>query len=357
MKGISSAIFAAAIASLALVGCNRGGENLAVVNNEPISMEEFHRYLEHKPLVQVVDDQGQTREFQVAASLGFQALRDLISRRILLQIAKDDGVFPTDADVQAELDFRVKQRADFIRSLQAQGLDIVDIKRELTQDLAKERIITKGITVTDAEVDKWIKDNPKAFETPPQAKLRMIVVRDENSKKQVDTELSGGKPFSQVAVQYSVAPNVRQTQGQIPIMNVPQMPQALQTIVSTTSEGKASDWKLDSQPGAAAQWVKIFVEQKTPAKTNPVTDIMRQDLRRKMAMDQGGRATDLGKRVVEKLKAAKIDVSQPSLKTLWDNVFKSLQEQDVNTSTASTPGGAAGAPGAGATPGGDNKPK
>lgn len=343
MKGISNAIFTATLASLALVGCGKGGggDSLAIVNNEPVTLDEFHKYLERKPVVQVVGEDGQPKELSVVGSLGFQAMRDLINRRVLLQLAKDDGVFPSEDDVKKELDFQMKRRPDFIRTLEDQGLTIEDIKRDLTLDLAKERIITKGVTVTTAEAEKYIKDNPKAFETPPQAKLRLIVVRDEASKKQVDTDLASGKPFSQVAVQYSIAPNVRQTQGQFPITDVSRMPQALQALVAATAENKATDWKSDSQPGGAPQWVKIFVEQKAPAKPVTVDDSLKEALRRQMAMEQGGKATDLGKRLVEKLKTAKVEVTLPSLKKPWETAFKSLQEQDVQSNTGT---GAAGAP-------------
>ncbi|RYG26975.1 hypothetical protein EON82_01125 [bacterium] len=341
---------ATAFASLALVGCpgRSGGDNLATVNNEPISMDEFHRYLERKPVVQVVDSEtGQQKELPVYASLGFQAMRDLVNRRILLQLAKDDNVFPTDADVKAELDFQVKRRPDFIRALQNQGLTIEDIRRDLTLDLAKERIITKGITVTTADAEKYIKENPKAFETPPQAKLRIIVVRDDSAKKQVDADLASGKPFSQVAMQYSVAPNVRQTQGEFPVKDVSRMPKALQDIVAATPELKATDWKRDGQ-----QWVKIFVEQKVAAKPMTIDDTLKESLRRQMAMERGSKATDLGKRLVDKLKTSTVAVTLPSLKTPWETAFKSLQEQDVqaNTGTSATPGTTPGAATTGGAP-------
>jgi hypothetical protein len=297
-------------------------------------MDEFHRYLERKPVVQVVGEDGQPKELQVYSSLAFQGMRDLVNRRILLQLAKDDGVFPTDAEVKAELDFQVKRRPDFIRALQNQGLAIEDIRRDLTLDLAKERIITKGITVTTADAEKYIKENPKAFQTPPEAKLRLIVVRDESAKRQVDADLATGKPFSQVAMQYSVAPNVRQTQGQFPITDVSRMPKALQDIVAATPELKATDWKRDGQ-----QWVKIFVEQKVAAKPMKIDDTLKETLRRQMAMERGSKATDLGKRLVEKLKTSTVAVTLPSLKTPWETAFKSLQEQDVqaNTGTAAAP--------------------
>ena len=104
------------VASLALAGCRGGSSSgasgdLAVVNGEAIPMDEYYRYLERKPAVQVVAPQngqlqaGQIAEMPTAAPLGFQAMRDLINRRILIDVARDEKVMPTEADVATELQF------------------------------------------------------------------------------------------------------------------------------------------------------------------------------------------------------------------------------------------------------------
>lgn len=352
----------AALASLALVGCNRGGSSssvanvsgangdLAVVNGEAISMDEYYRYLEHKLSVQAVATQpvpaGQVAEFQVAAPLGFQALRDLINRRILLEVARDEKVMPTPEDVAKELEFKTKQRPDYMQALTSQGLSLDDIRRDLTLDLARERVITKGITVTPAQADEFIKNNPDQFKTPPQAKLCLVAVKDAAGKKQVDADLAAGKPFPQVAVEHSILPGVRQTNGYLPITNVQQMQPALQAIVAATGEGKTTDWKTDTTQ-TGTQFVKIYVEQKTAAKPIPITDTIKENVRRQLALQQGGQASDLPKRLVDKLRTAKITVNPPSLRTLWENAFKSLQAQDVQANTRT---GNAGAPGASTPP-------
>lgn len=336
------------MAALALIGCGKGGgENIAVVNGEPIPSSEFSKYLERKPIVQVVTNSGLV-ELPVAGSLGFQALRDLINRRILFQLAKDDNVYPSDADVNAELEFQRKRRPDFIQQLTAQGYTIDDIKKDLTLDLTKERILTKNVKVTPEEADKFIKENPSKFEQPQQAKLRIIAVRDAAGKKQVDQELANGTPFGQVAARYSIAPGARQSQGLYSETVVQRMQPALQAIVNGTQELKSTDWKQDG-----GQFVKIYVEQKVAAKPVPIDATMKEYVRRQLALQKGSEATDLGKRLIEKLKQAKIDVVAPAYKTPWETAFKNLQEQDVQagTGTGTTPGGAApgGAPAGGAS--------
>ncbi len=343
MRRTNLPLFTAALATLTLAGCHSGGSdggNLATVNGETIGLDEYHKYMERKPLV-IVQTQSGPAELPVAAPLGFQALRDLINRRVLLQVAKDDGVFPTAADVDKELEFQRKRDPQFIQKLLGQGMTIDDIKRDLTLDLAKERVVTKGITVTPADADKFIKDNPQRFMNPEQAKLRVIAVREASKKASVDKDLAAGQPFPQVAVAYSIAPDVRRTQGIFPISNVQQMPPELQAIVRSTPEGKVADWKQFGN-----EWAKIMVEQKIAAKPVAIDDTMKESVRRALAMEKGGQATDLAKRLVDKLRTSKVAVTPPALKTQWDTAFKSLQESDVKAST-----------GTGKATGGANAPK
>ena len=345
MKALNSPFPIAALAALAIAGCNRGGaggDAVATVNGEPIAANELNRYLERKPVVQVVGEDGQAKNLRVVGSLGFQAMRDLVYRKIIFQIAKDDGVSPTPADINAELAFRTKQRPEFIKELQAQGLTLEEIKRELTIDLAKDHIVTKGITVTPKEADDFIASNPEKFMTPEQAKLRFIAVKDEATKKLVDTELASGKQFGQVAIQYSSAPNVRQTQGQYGIVDVAQMDPQLQEIVRGTEAGKASAWKL-----FGADWVKFLVERKAPPKKVVLDDTMKEAVRRELRTSRGNLAVDLDKRLLDKLRMAKVDVKAPNLKLFWDQFSKGLQESDVKAGAGTGAPTAGGAPAAG----------
>ena len=359
MKAINSSLLLAALASLALVGCNRGGGggdsqlqdgDLAVVNGDSISMAEYYRYLERKPMVQVVAadsvQAGQAAEMAVAVPLGFQALRDLINRRILLQVASDDKVPPTQSDIEKELDFQKKQNPDFMPRLIGQGMNLAEIRRDLTLDLAKEHILTKGVTVTPSDVDDFVKKNPDKFMIPAQAKLYVVMVKDDAGKKQVDADLAANKPFPTVAATYSIDPKARASQGLFPVSDVSRMGPALQLLVNETAAGKTTDWKSDGP-----NFVKVYIEQKVDAKKRTIDDTLKETVRRALAMERGSQANDLPKRLVEKLKASKIVVNPESLKKLWDNAFKSLQEADVNANTRT--GATAGAPATGtAAPGG-----
>jgi foldase protein PrsA len=331
------AVAPVALAGLIVAGCGGGAGNLAVVDGQPISMEDFNAYLQRKPSVQVVTNQGVT-EARVASTLGFQGLRDMVNRTVLMQVAKDDGVFPTQADVQQELDFQTKRRPTFVQDLTKQGLSLSMIKQDLLLDLCRERVLTKGITVTDADVEKYIKETPQQFREPELADLYWIVINDGAKRAQIEKELQSGRPFSIVATQYSSAPNARSAQGKYALRIVDQMPARLQQLVRETKEGGQTPWLQDG-----TNYVKFFIQKKTPARPITIDDTIKTLVRRQIAMQRGQQANDLGQRVRDKLKNAKIEVQLASLKEPWKEAFDRLLDEDQSATTSTqNPGGATG---------------
>ncbi len=327
----------AVVPLIAIIGCGKSGGTLAaVVNDEPLTQSELDSYIERKQSVQVVIPNLQNAgvlEGQVVGSIAYQGLRDLITRRVLLQVAKDEGVFPDAKDIDAELAFQMKRRPDFVRSLTLAGLTLEQIKQDLTVDLAKEHILTKGLKLEPGEVDKYIKDNPKQFQQPEQASLLFILAKDAETKSKVDAELSTGKAFRAVAQKYSQAPNLKQSQGQFPLTVVDQMPKQLQDFVHGNAEGKASGWIKDRD-----QNLIFYIDKKIAAKEVKVDDTMKTFVGRQLLMARGAQAVDLNKRIREKLKTAKITVQLAQLKEPWDQFMKSFTADDANASTSTSSG-------------------
>ncbi|MFQ3669775.1 MAG: SurA N-terminal domain-containing protein, partial [Fimbriimonadaceae bacterium] len=87
---MKSSIYVAltAAAAITVAGCGGKSEDVvAVVNGERITTSQFYDYLERKPTVRVQTDNGPV-ELPVADTIAFQAIQDLIARRLILQLAK-----------------------------------------------------------------------------------------------------------------------------------------------------------------------------------------------------------------------------------------------------------------------------
>jgi foldase protein PrsA len=311
--------------SLIVAGCNKAGGsataggNIAVVNGDPVTMDEFNSYLPRKSSVQVQTEQG-AQELRVAGSLGLQAIRDLINQKLLLQIAKDQNVVPTKDDVAKELKRQTDANAGFIKTLQAAGLSLDQIRSDLMIDLARFNVVTKGITVTPSDVDSYIKSNPTQFVNPATASVYWIVLRSAKNKPMVDKDLKSGEQFPVVAGRYSEVPTAKQDNGAYPTKVVSAMPQKLQGIIAKLEPGRTTDWIQDGQNS-----VKFMLQSKTPESKLEITETVREQVRRRLAEMRGQQANDLGKTIQDRLKAAKVDITVPYLKTSWDTAMQALK--------------------------------
>lgn len=346
----SFGVCAITVTALLASGCSHDGsgvpssDNLAVVNNDTITMKDYYSYLERKKSVEVFTPNGTTRSLPVAATLGFQALRDLVQEKVIEQIAADDGVKPTKADVEAEIQFQTTRDPQLVQKALSNGVGIDELRHMYTIDLCKYNIVTKGITVTPAEVDDYIKNNPKEFMNPPTADLLWIYVLSAADKDRVDKELNGGQVFSSVAMRYSQDPQVRQYQGRYQ-MNVmtpgtaSSIPDFVAKLVDASPEHKMTAW-VDGHPGFA----KFYVEKKTPASEVKITDTIKTLVKRQIAQRRGAQAVDLGARVQEKLKTAKYDIKYKPLKDMWDQATEQLKNTVTATASSATSAGGSGGP-------------
>ena len=113
--------FGAAATLFVLAACGRHGDSLAIVNGDAISMSEFYEYLQNKPEVTVITENGKIA-LPVDGSLGFQATRDLIGHQVELQIAKEKGCYPTSSQVEQELQRKLKQDPNYLQNLMLAGV-------------------------------------------------------------------------------------------------------------------------------------------------------------------------------------------------------------------------------------------
>lgn len=311
-----------------LAGCSKqDSTDVAKVNGEAISLNEFVSYLERKPGVTVTMNNGATIEGKVPANmpLGYQAMRDLIGRRLLLKFAKEDGVAPTDADIDKEIAFQTQNDPKFLSKLQAQGMSQQDIRADIAVDLAQQAVITKGVTVADSEVDTYIKQHPEQFQVSPTASLYWVVADSEALKDKIDKALAGGADFRVVAAKMSLAPYAKQTNGRYPETDLGRMPSELRNMVEKTNELQTTPWRK-----AGNQWAKFYVEHKLPGSKVAVTDLMRTRIKRAIAVQKGRLKNDLDRRLAEGLKNADVKITDPAFQQIWKDSISNLSIQPAS---------------------------
>ena len=291
-----------------------------MVNGEPISLSEFHSNTDLKQTAQVMSPQGPT-ETRVIGSFGLQSMQELVDQRVLMQMAKEQNVLPTEAEIDQEIKLQTDLRHDYISALQDQGLPMEAIRRQIAVGLARQHLIMKGVEVSKSEVEDFIRKNPTRFSEPARATLYFILAKTAKRKSEVDKALASGKPFNQVAGELSEDPNAKTTSGLYGTSVIGQMPPRLQEVIAKTEAKHATDWLVDPTGS-----LKFFVEAKAAGKQLPVSDSKKEMVRRLLAMQKGETKNNFTKMFYDKLKASKVDVQVPYLQEPWKKTWDQLSE-------------------------------
>jgi parvulin-like peptidyl-prolyl isomerase len=157
---------------------------VASVNGTPITQEQFFHRL------------------QIAA--GTPVLRQMTTEELLLAFARQMGVLPTEAEVQAKYDQAQKQPG-FTDTLAKSHQTPEDLKHSLLVNLARAAVFDKGVSVTDADIRAFYtlnadKRNPNARYYRPQAVQLAVIITDKTAD--IDKALhalASGTPFATAA--------------------------------------------------------------------------------------------------------------------------------------------------------------
>ncbi len=319
--------------SLVAAGCgcrNRADANevVATINGQAISKEDYFKRLETMQTV-TVRVNGQVITAQVAEPLSTQAMRSIIEEQLVMQLAKDEKVAPSEKDVQARKDLQEKISPDFKTRLKQQGWRNEDIDRSVAYELAREGLSAKGVPEkTLKDVEDYLQKHPELQTKPAQASFRFIRVAASRTGL-VDAALKSGKPFAAVAAQYSEEPSAPQNNGAFP----PGAPQprpvvidsltpVLRDVVKKTGERKESDWIANGN-----ERLKIYVESKIPETIQPPSNAVKEILRQQLRVQEGAPLNDINKKLYKKVITATIDIGPDYLKYLWEQAFQELKQR------------------------------
>lgn len=335
------------IAGLLLAGCgDKGGDGgrLASVDGIPITNEEFIAAAITKSSAEISPGSLSTNERNAAAQrvnggqalalptagpIGLQILNELIRTKLIIKLAEEEGVAPTDKEVEAELGHRRDLDKSFMNDMSARGHALGDIRRIVKLDLSRSNLLTKGIEVSDDELATYIKNNPGLTTEPARVELRMVAASSAETRSKFDAEFASGRDFEEVATEINDDPALKAAGGRmdggrpVPIAS---LGEELRAAVEATSINKATDWiKIDTNSENDA-WVKIFILGKTKEKEIEMTPARKKQIKRSIEESRGREGKDLDKKLLDMYLAAEIEVFEESLEKLWDAYEKNVVE-------------------------------
>lgn len=160
-----------------------------------------------------------------------QAIRDLAFRKYgneLLNQKVDHLLVQMEADVlgihitEAEIDQEIKKmqagydsEESFYRMMEELGMDKESLREEAAYKLASERMITRGIHISDELVDQYILNHPEEFQSFIKLRVHMIVTETRKEAEDVIKDLEKGTPFAQIAHEQSIDERSRNKGGDL----------------------------------------------------------------------------------------------------------------------------------------------
>lgn len=298
------------------------------INGEEVAQSEYYRRLEWLR----IDPTSPLADLPA----GFLVLRQIINEQLRLSIAKEQGVLPTAPEIDAEYQTRLASNPKLLDIYAQKGLTGTDLKAEIRNELADFKLRTRGITITDQEVDAHYKAYPSEFTTPKTYRLRVIVVNDPELQKAVDADLAAGKKFPDVAKARSLDDSASQSglKGELP---EPLMPDTIKAAVAKLKVGGYSEWVGSAQNPAIK--VRYQVDDIYPAKTRPLDSALRKEIRRQILLDRGNIKNKVGDQLKLATVKAKFEFANPEFQKLHDQLVRDLSASIAASGTPQGSGG------------------
>ena len=201
---------------------------VASVNDEAITLSEVQE--EGQPVIRKIfqDFVGPERERRVEEAQQ-RLMDDLIDRRMMYQVAKQDGLTPSPAEVQGAIDElkrnnNATDEAQFRALLKAEGLTVEQIRRSIAERLAIGRVLIRqirsSIILSEDELLKAYQENQQKFQREPSAEIEHILFpidpgQDEAAARvraeEALAKIRGGADFAQVGKEAASAPGPGQS--------------------------------------------------------------------------------------------------------------------------------------------------
>jgi foldase protein PrsA len=181
-------------------------------------------------------------------SLQTEVLGFLISSNWVLGEAASLGVKISDKEVTKQFEKIKTQQfpkpAEFQKFLASSGQTVSDlllrVKLNLLSSKIQAKIVKEKSKVTQAQIAKYFKENPKRFSVAEKRNLLIVLTKTEAQAKSAKQEIESGKSFASVAKAVSIDPTSKANGGKLLGVVKGQEEKALDEAVFSASKGTLS---------------------------------------------------------------------------------------------------------------------
>ena len=268
--------------ALVLAGCGGGSDEVpanavAVVAGEEIAKSDYNALIAQAKKSYT----NQKREFPKAGSQEFQTLRNqavqfLVQREQFEQEAADMDVEVTEKQIDARLEQIQKQyfggdKKKFDKQLKDQGLTEEQVRNDIRAQIVSEKLfeqVTRGVKVTDAEVEKFYADNKAQYSQPESREVRHILRKTKAQADDIYNQLKAGADFAALAKKFSEDTGSKANGGKLTISKG-------QTVAAFDKTAFALKKNEISKPVKTEFGFHVIqaLSDTKPAKTTPLKDV------------------------------------------------------------------------------------
>ena len=315
---VVAGLFAASLSTFAQIDPNR---TVVVINGEEIKGGEYYRRMEYLPGVG-----RQSGNAFAEFPPGFLTIDQLISERLVFQLAKDKGVYPSDSEVDAEVSIRVSEYPDLLQNWIASGRTAQELAYQVRYDMAQFRVATFGITITDQEIEKEYAGNSTQYTIPKQYKLRVIVVHERAQQDAVDKDLAAGKSFAEIAT--SRSEDISHLRGgEFGPVPIDALSPVVKTELGSITIGKTTQWMESTVGTDSKQYSKFLLENVIEAQKLPLDGKLKRRIRQTMMSTRGSVKNNVQKEMLQMRAKAKIDIKQPEFAEAYKHYIEAYLKQ------------------------------
>ncbi len=289
------------------------GKTIVTVNGEAVKGAEYYRRMEFLDGVGKMYGQN-----FVAFPPGFLTLEQLITERLVMQLAKEKAVMPTDAEVEADLKATTDEDPGIMERWIGSGRTREELLYQTKYNLAQFRLMTRGITITDAEVDKFYADNPTLFSVGKQVELKIVVVNTDEGQKAVEADLAAGKAFDEIAKARSIDMS-KQWGGDFGVRPWDDLSEQARKALENVKAGGTSAWVFNGETRVKFYLAKVIAPSKKVLDAN-----LRRVIRREQLVAKGRVANNLQKDMIELRRRSKVEITEKSFSDSYKKFIDSL---------------------------------
>ncbi|MEK5025007.1 peptidyl-prolyl cis-trans isomerase [Paenibacillus sp. FSL M7-1046] len=233
---------------------------------------------------QPVTDQAWVDELK--KKYGNDVLLGMLNHIVVDKEAKALGVAVTDEEIEQELKRSMTgygSEEQYYTQMQSElGLSRQEVREEAVYRLTLQAVATAGITITDAEIDKYLAENSERFTPRKEMQLSIIKVATYSEAERVMDRLEQGEDFAALAKELSIDEESRGRGGSIGTVEEedPFWPEDLLKTAAQLDEG---DIAGPLQTGD--DYAIIRLEKMVDPKSQDQTEI-REQVRRELALEQ-----------------------------------------------------------------------